>query len=103
MHVIVTEAHLEAMSTVGTASGYTARVTEDGNLTIVPERITFGMDHRPLRALIEALHEQGPVLTDNVESWAVLDCTAVGVDELSTLDAVQELLDFMVEFIGSDI
>ena len=72
MHVLVTEISYTPGSTMGTATGTEINLGSD--FDDVGRTITFGVDHRPLRDMAEALdsgeHENG--LPCYVEDWQVL-------------------------------
>jgi hypothetical protein len=91
MYVLVNEAHLAPMQTMGTASGLEVEMTEDGP-KILPTRVTFGVDHRPLRDMIAGMEIEGPIVAD-VEGWAVMNREPLGEDDLGEMVDMQGILD----------
>jgi|GEM_PF-2466468 len=64
MNVRVTAASVPRWSSIGYGWGHTE--TED---------VVFVGDHRPMRALVEALGEQGPGIEVDLDDWQLLGVT----------------------------
>lgn len=89
MYVLVDTIDYTAGSTMGTATGFEVDmdITDSGNSTVptsTGRRVVFGVDHRPLRsmseALAEALSEEEDGLVCEIEAWQILGIKPKKID-----------------------
>lgn len=97
MYVFVTEAHLAPMQTMGSARGLVVNEVDGALVLDTSACVVIGMDHRPLRGLIEAMDEQGPMLCE-AEGWQIVTRERDLRPDRDPLDAsyiafVQDMLD----------